>query len=614
MADDWDDQKRRDDEHRLPWPEETNPSRLGERFEHGPTPEQRGLGGSFAHSNEADERELGREFGDPEYAERQQLARSFADPNALDDARLGKSFEETNSSRKRKKPPITERVHKPANRSKLWMFLVAFAVFFLIVLIAGWLPRHFRNKEIDRRAKQQQDTKPVVDVARVEPAKNQQGLVLPGTTIPLTEAYVYARASGYLKTRLVDIGDHVRKDQLLAIVDAPDLDQQVSQAKQQLMQAERQLDQQKSQLALATVTVQRYRVLVAKGVFSRQDGDQQEANYESQAANVEAARRNVDAYKANLDRMIALQSYEYVRSPFAGVITQRNVDVGALISAAGVTSGAANAPAPEGQTSTSGGSQQAGQVNTGGSSGSTSSAATTTQSPGQGGPLFGVAQIERLRILVSVPEGYVPSIHAGGHAQLGFQEYPGVNFNGDVTRTANSVDPNTRTMLTEVQVGNHAGKLVPGMYTVVTFPPAPGLEGPVVVTGDSIVIRHDSPAIAKVVDGTIHLVPVRLGRDFGGVVEILTGVQAGDVIVTNVTDDVVDGATVQLRFAKTEEQQPRQPPAQNAPPGQSTRYSNEGVTNEEMQGKESQQDQKGQGQGQNSQQNQQKHSQSVSKP
>jgi multidrug efflux pump subunit AcrA (membrane-fusion protein) len=404
-----------------------------------------------------------------------------------------------------------------------------------------------------------------VNVAKVERSQSQQGLVLPGTTIPLTEAYVYARASGYLKTRLVDIGDHVRKDQLLAVVDAPDLDQQVAQAKQQLMQAERQLDLQRSQLALATVTVQRYRVLVRKGVFSQQDGDQQETNYASQVANVQAAQRNVDAYRANLDRMIALQSYEFVRAPFAGVITQRNVDVGALIAASGVTSGAENAPAPEGQTSTSGGSQQAGQVNTGGSSGATSTAATTTQSPGQGGPLFGLAQTQRLRILVSVPEGYLTAIHVGGHAQLTFQEYAGVNVTGEITRTANSVDPNTRTMLTEVQVDNRSGKMVPGMYTVVTFPPMPGTDAPLLVTGDAIVIRHDRPTLAKVVDGKIHLQPVTIGRDFGGVVEILTGLQAGDIIVTNVTDDVVEGAEVQLHFTKTPEQESEQQPPQNGP-------------------------------------------------
>ena len=604
MADEMDDRNKRDDEQRLPWPEESDPSRLGERFEHGPTPEQRGLGRGFERSSEADQHELGREFADPEYAERQRLARSFADPNALDDARLGASFEETNSSRKRKKPPVQQRIHKPADHRKLWIFVIAFALFFLLVLLIGWLPRHKRNKEIDQRAKQEKNDKPVVDAAKVEAAPNEEGLVLPGTTIPLTEAYVYARASGYLKTRLADIGDHVRKNQLLAVIDAPDLDQQVAQAKQQLMQAEQQLDQQKSQLALASVTVQRYRVLVAKGVFSRQDGDQQEANYASQLANVAAAQRNVDAYHANLDRMIALQSYEYVRAPFSGVVTQRNVDVGALIAASGVTSGAESGPAPQGQTSTSGGSAQAGQVNNGGSSGTISNAATTTQSPGQGGPLFGIAQTQRLRILVSVPEGYATSIHAGGHAQLSFQEYPGVNFTGDITRTADSVDPNTRTMLTEVQVDNHNGKLVPGMYTVVTFPPAQGIEGPLLVSGDAVVIRHDKPTIAKIVNGKVRIVPVTIGRDLGDVVEILTGLQAGDVIVTNVTDDVVDGAEVQPHFMKTQEQEPQQPP-QNAPPGGNSRYSNEGMTNQNLQGKQ-QQNQKNQQQNKNRNQSESK--------
>ena len=131
----------------------------------------------------------------------------------------------------------------------------------------------------------------------MEAATSEAGLAVPGTTIPLTQAYVYARANGYLEKRYVDIGDHVKKGQLLALIDAPDLDAQVAQARQQVLQAERQLDQQKSQLALATVTVQRYRVLVAKGVFSRQDGDTQEANYASSVANVQAAQRNVDAYQ-----------------------------------------------------------------------------------------------------------------------------------------------------------------------------------------------------------------------------------------------------------------------------------------------------------------------------
>lgn len=480
--------------------------------------------------------------------ERQRLARSFADPNALDDTRLGISFEETNSSRRRRRS-VLEPSRRPESHRKVWLFLLFFVVLFVVLFLAGWLPRHARNREIDQRANQERHTNPVVDVETVQhSAAGFSGLEVPGTTIPLTEAYVYARANGYLKARYVDIGDHVRKNQILALIEAPDLDQQVAQARQQLAQAEQQLDQQKSQLALATVTVRRYRVLVAKGVFSRQEGDQQEANYASQTANVAAARRNVDAYQANLDRMKALKSYEEVRAPFAGVITQRNVDVGALISAAGANSGASSAPAPQGQTSSSGGSSQAGQSNNAGSSGSINSAATSAQSPGQGGPLFGLAQTQRLRILVSVPESSVAAIHVGEHAQLAFQEYPRGEFRGEVTRTAASVDPNTRTMLTEVQVDNRSGKLVPGMYTVVTFPPVSGSKGPLLITGDAVIVRHDRSTVATVVDGKIHLVPVTIGRDFGDAVEILTGLNPGDVIVTNVTDDVVEGKPVRLHF------------------------------------------------------------------
>ncbi|HVG27546.1 MAG TPA: efflux RND transporter periplasmic adaptor subunit [Acidobacteriaceae bacterium] len=599
-----------DEEHRLPWPDETDPSRLGERFEHGATPEERGLGRSFECTSEASQRELGREFADADFAERQRLARSFEDPNALDDARLGKSFEESNSSRKRRHMPLTEHAHKPANRRMLWVFLVAFALLFLVVVLVGWLPRHERDKDIDRRAQQQRDAKPVVEVATVQRAKNQAGLALPGTTIPLTEAYVYARANGYLAKRLVDIGDHVRKDQLLAVVESPDLDEQVAQARQQLAQAEQQLEQQRSQLALQTVTLQRYRVLVTKGVLSRQQGDQQETNYASEVANVSAAQRNVDAYRANLRRVQALQAFEYVRAPFAGIITQRNVEVGALISAAGASSGSGSAPAPQGQISSAGGSSQAAQSNNGGSSGGTGTAATPAQSPGQGGALFGLAQMQRLRTLVSVPEGYVSSIHVGGHAQLSFAEYPGTNFGGDITRTANSVDPNTRTMLTEVQVDNRAGKLFPGMYTVVTFAPAAAADGPVLVTGDAIVIRRDQSMIAKVMNGTVHLVPVTIGRDFGSAVELLTGVEPGDTVVTNVTDDVVEGAPVEVHRRPDPQSQPQQPPSQNTPPGGTTRYGNQGITDENLQGKTGQQNQQGRGNGSG----QGKRSSSESKP
>ena len=503
----------------------------------------------------------------PDTTSPQRLGNSFADPNAMDDARVGKSFVETNSSKKKKK---TERVHKKENRRPLYWFLVAFLVLVVIVVLAGWLPRHSRDKELARRASHERNDKPVVEVATVKRAKTDAPLAVPGTTTPLTEAYVYARANGYLTRRLVDIGDHVRKGQLLALIDAPDLDAQVAQAEQQLAQAQQQLQNQRSQLALQKVTNDRYQVLVAKGVFSKQQGDQQETNYETQAANVSAAQRNVEAFRANVDRMKALRDYEQVRAPFSGVVTQRNVDVGALISAAGAASGAGG-PAPEGQSSTEGGSQQAGQSNSGGTTGNSSTAATSSQSPGQGGPLFAIADVSRLRILVSVPESFAAAIHVGGQAELSVQELPGVTMTGDVTRTSNSIDPNTRTLLTEVQVDNRAGKLIPGMYALVNFPPGDGAQAPLTVSGDTIAIRHDKPMVAKVVDGKIRFVPVTLGRDFGNAVEVLTGLNAGDVVVTDVTDDVVDGRAVQTHFSKLPQAQSQTPTQQQqsgtTPPG-----------------------------------------------
>lgn len=436
---------------------------------------------------------------------------------------------------------------QPGSNRKLLLFIICFAVLFTVVLLAGWVPRHLRDERTAKLAEAQKDDKPLVETETINPtAGNGSAVSIPGTTIPDNVAYVYARSNGYLKRYFVDIGQHVKQGQLLATIDAPDLDAQAAQAREQVAQSEQQLVQQQSQLTLATVTVKRYRVLVQKGVFSRQDGDTQEANYSSADANVAAAQRNVDAFKANLNRVLALQGYEEVRAPFAGVITQRNVDTGALISAGGSSSGADNAPPPTGQSSSSGGSAQAASANSAGTSGSTSGAATSAQSPGQGGPLFAVSQVGKLRILVSVPEGYAKAIHVGEEAPVEFQELPGAGLKATIARTANSIDPNTRTLLTELEIDNAGGKLLPGMYAVVNFPPVTGATAPLTVSDDAIAIRHDKPQVATVVDGKIHYVPITIGRDFGNSSEVLVGLKAGDVVVTQLNDNVVEGAAVKI--------------------------------------------------------------------
>jgi multidrug efflux pump subunit AcrA (membrane-fusion protein) len=444
---------------------------------------------------------------------------------------------------------------------KLWIFIICFFILFLLVLFLGWLPRHRANERTQKLADEQKNAKPVVQTEKIQASGSGGALQVPGTTIPDNVAYVYARANGYLKRYYVDIGQHVTQGQLLAVIDAPDLDAQVAQAREQLSQSEQQLVQEQSQLRLAKVTNDRYQVLVQKGVFSRQQGDNQETTFSSQQANVAAAERNVQAFKANLNRVISLQSYEQVRAPFAGVITQRNVDTGALISAGSSGNAATSAPSP-GQISNNGGSASAGITNNAGSSGGTATAATSAQSPGQGGPLFAVSQLKTLRVLVSVPEAYAAYVHPGQIAPITIGEMPDEKLTAQVVRTANSIDPNTRTMLTELVMDNNAGKLIAGMYLNVNFPPQNGIT-PITVSDDAIAIRKDKPSLATVVDGKVHFVQVRLGRDFGNRSEVMTGLKAGDVVITQVDDNVVEGAPVQVKPEKKPGEDQKQNPKDN---------------------------------------------------
>jgi multidrug efflux pump subunit AcrA (membrane-fusion protein) len=580
----------------LPEPEET--PRLSDGREHlgdeiaSPVPRQnRELGDNFAESTAYDGRHLGKEFSDTSYSDERKLGRAFADPNSLDDTRLGKDFEAKNSSRKKHHRPVGQAVSepfkKPKNKRILFWVVAGIVVVFLLILFLGWIPRHHRKEETEEKAKQEQES-PTIEVLKVRHLQNNGGLVLPGTTTPLTESSIYARANGYLKKRYVDIGDHVYKGELLALIDAPDLDQLVAQARQQLNQVEAQLAQQETQLALTKVTVDRYRVLVAKGVFSRQDGDQREADYQAQVANVAAAERNVEAFRANLNHSIALQSYEKVTAPFDGIITQRNVENGDLISAQGSSGG--TPPTTQGSGMTSSQSANAG-TNSYGSSGTGPNFATPSTGTGtQGGPLFTIADNRRLRILVSVPEGYASNVHIGQKAVLHFQEFPTAAFYGDVTRTAGSVDQNTRTMITEVQIDNSSGHLLPGMYAVATFQGAHG-QGPLVVSGDAVAIRKDTPTVAVIQNGKVKLVPVLLGRDLGPQIEIMGGLNEGDLIASTFTDQVKDGANVKTRMSK-EAQQEAQTTIKPNPPGGSTQYGDPGIEDQSMQGQQAKPGQK----------------------
>jgi multidrug efflux pump subunit AcrA (membrane-fusion protein) len=453
---------------------------------------------------------------------------------------------------KRPEPAKKKQEGRPDKRtlSRVLPWVIGGLVILALIFFLGFLPRHMREKKAAKLAEERKTEAPEVEVAQVRRTHAPGELTVPGTTAPLVEAYIYARANGYLSKRFVDIGDKVKKGQLLALIDAPDLDQQVEQAREQLNQAEAQVSQQQAQLALNRVTWERWRTLVAKGVFSRQDGDQREADFKAQEAVVASAERNVESFRANLRRLQALQSYERVTAPFDGVITQRNTDVGALVGA----SGASSAAPMESQQVPSSGSANAGSANTSGTTGTPNQSGSPSSSESQGGALFAIAQYDTLRILVSVPEGYASSLHRGMKAQIYLQEKVGKPIDGLVTRTANSIDQNSRTMLVEVDIDNRKGTIYPGAYTIVSFVEVRGLP-PLVIPGDAVVVRDDRTSVAVVKDNKIQMVPVEIGRDYGPSVEILSGLHEGDWVVSTVTDAVQAGIQVKSKPDKQAAQQ-----------------------------------------------------------
>lgn len=379
------------------------------------------------------------------------------------------------------------------------------------LFFVGYLPHSRREQQLQTLTVEKTNALPRVNIATVRLAPAENDLLLPGNITPQTEAALSARADGYVKKRYVDFGDHVRAGQLLAEIEAPELDQQVQQAQASLSQvqaafsrAEHQLAQSTSNLQLAKVTADRWRTLVDRGVVSKQEFDQRNADYNAQQAGVEssqadvrAAQDNIRASQANLDRLRNLQSYEKIVAPFAGVITARNLDVGALVGSTGNT------------------------------------------------PLFRMAQIDVLRIIIDVPESDAPSIKAGQTAEVTVQELPGRKFEGKVTRTANSLEANTRTLMTEVQVLNREAALMPNMFAQVRFTSVH--TGPVVlVPGDAVMVRSTGTLVAKLVEGNrIHFQLIEVGRDHGKEIEVTSGVQGGDRVVLNPTDEVRDGVAVE---------------------------------------------------------------------
>ncbi len=390
--------------------------------------------------------------------------------------------------------------------------IVALMLGLVVVLVgafvAGYIPLQRREALVRAEAEDHGKDLPHMEVMKVGRSSIQNELKLPGTLQAVTEAPILARADGYLKNRYVDLGDKVRAGQPLAEIDAPELDQQIlqaeaaiAQAQASLEQAQASLEQGKSNRDLARVTAERWKTLAAQGVVSQQENDQNQAQLTSQNANVQALekaiaaqRSNVAAAQANLARLQDVQGYRIVKAPFDGVVTVRNVDIGALVS-----------------------------------TGSTL--------------LYRVAQTGTLRTYVNVPQANASSIHAGQAAQLTLSNFPGRRFLGTVARTANALDPSSRTMLVEVAVPNADGALFPGMYAEVELSTARA-NPPLLVPAQALIIRSDGAQVAVVQsDGTVHLQKVAIGRDYGDRVEIAQGIAEGATILM-VPGDTAEGARI----------------------------------------------------------------------
>ncbi|MBV9507823.1 MAG: efflux RND transporter periplasmic adaptor subunit [Acidobacteriia bacterium] len=463
----------------------------------------------------------------------------------------------------------------PPPRRGRWLLGIAIALVLLAILfLVGYLPRHNRKKAVAAAAQNQAESLPVVNVTKARRSPGTAHMLLPGDITPLTEAYIYARAAGYVRKRYADIGDRVRQGQVLADIEAPDLDQQVvqaratvAQAEQQLRQAQAALQNSQAQEELARVTWERYRVLVMDGAVSRQEADQQLANYKSataavnlQQAAIATAEENIRANRADLERLLALQGFEHVVAPFTGIITARNFDIGALVSSNGASLGASTTPG--------GGTQQSSAVGTQGTNATSIPATPSSLSSGGGvGELYREAQIGVLRILVNVPQGSASTVRTGQPASVFVQEYTSRAFQGKVTRTSNALDPASRTLLVEVQVPNPQSLLLPGMYAEVQFSDIRA-NPPLLVPGDSIIPNPDGLEIGVLRDLTqqqrqnlnqvqkdqeqqahtqakqIHLQKIEVGRDYGPVVEVLRGLEPNDYTVVNPGDSTQEGSII----------------------------------------------------------------------
>jgi len=379
----------------------------------------------------------------------------------------------------------TDRTSVPRpGRTRLWLALGALAA--LALAAQGIWSRHSAQATLEREAAQ--TSRPSVSVLRPMPADATQNLVLPGNVQAFADTPIYARTNGYVRAWHVDIGARVKRGQLLAEIDTPEVDDQLHQARADLNNAQ-------ANYALAKSTAQRWTQMLQTKSVSKQETDEK-------LGDLLAKKAQYDAASFNVARLEKLQSFKRIVAPYDGLITARNINLGALVDA-----GSAGGPAKE---------------------------------------LFHLAQADRMRVYVNIPQSYAQQVKVGQGATLTLPELPGKRFAGAVARTAGAIDPAQRTLLTEVDFDNPSGELLPGAYAEVHFA-LTSAQGGWMLPGNALLFRPEGVRVAIVDgDGRARLRPVTLGTDYGQRVGIASGLSGNERVIASPPDSIVDGQPVRV--------------------------------------------------------------------
>jgi RND family efflux transporter MFP subunit len=415
--------------------------------------------------------------------------------------------------------------HVPTNADpntgrKVGVGVTCVAVALAAVFTYGGIERHHQAAQLQEEVDVSAETPAAVQVMHVHRAVPSTVLALPGEARALNDTTLYARTSGYLKQWLVDIGDHVKQGQTLATIETPELDDQLVAAKAKVNQAESESNLAKAAANFAKVSFERFKSAAPQGVVSAQDRDQKKAEYDAAVAKQSAADAALNLAKAQVQGLQTLVSFKNVVAPFDGVITERHVDIGDLVTA-----------------------------------GSTSS---TT-------PLFSIARSDQIRVFVDVPQSASQSIKVGMPAVAYADDGASGKFTGKVDRTADALDPSTRTLRVEVLVPNPHYVLKPGMYVRVEFK-TDRADPPLEVPASALTMRSTGPEVAVVAaDGTVRFHPVNIVHDLGEKIEVSSGLAEGDAVALNISTEVADGDHVSAVNADDDGGKPAAPTAAPAP-------------------------------------------------